>query len=135
MKGKFVRNILGDNYQLLSGWKTVNLINERLKQKTIGLTIEQERVLKDSFGDTGICGNLDMPFLAYSWEEKKPQGKNVWWRLTIPFLFLWVFFLLTPIVLPIKWLLTGNYALNGDSKIGVLTENWYNKVFSRKWWY
>lgn len=133
MKSKFVRSILGDNYQLLSGWKAVNLINEYLKQKTVGLTAEQERVLKESFGDSGICGNLDMPFLAYAWDEKPPQGKNVLWRLTIPFLFLWVFVVLTLLFLPFKWLLTGKYRLEGDSKIGIMTENWYNKVFKSKW--
>lgn len=133
MKSKFVRTILGDNYQLLSGWKAVNLINERLKQKTVGLTAEQERVLKESFGDSGIRGNLDMPFLAYAWDEKAPQGKNVWWRLTIPFLLIWVFVILALIVLPIKWVFTGKYQLGKWNKLGIITENWYNKVFKRKW--
>ncbi|MBP5723284.1 MAG: hypothetical protein J6X18_06900 [Bacteroidales bacterium] len=132
MKGTFVRNILGDKYQVLSGWKTVNLINDCLKQKNCWLTTEQERVLKDSFGDCGIHGNLEMPFLAFAWEEEKTQGKNMWWRLTTPFLLVWIYLILVPIVLPIKWLLTGKYYFERETKLGILTQNWYNKTIGRK---
>ncbi len=130
MKNWFVEN-LGDRYKLLSGWQTVELIDKCLKERTVGLSTEQRRVLIDSFGDSGIRGNLNMPFIAYAWDEEEPTGKS-WWRLTIPFFLVWVFVVFF-FLQPFKWVITGKYYVSQDSKIGKFNIAWYNKIFDRRW--
>ena len=130
MKNWFVEK-LGDRYKLLSGWQTVELIDKCLKERTVGLSTEQRRVLIDSFGDAGIRGNLNMPFIAYAWDEEKPTGKG-WWRLTIPLFFPYAL-IITFIVMPIKWVITGKRSFSQKSKINKFNIAWYNKIFDRRW--
>ena len=122
---------LGDRYQLLSGYDTVRIIKDILEKKNQPLTQEQYTALRESFGDSGIRGNLDMPFIAYRWDEEKPA--NSWyWRLTIPILYVYALILFF-VILPIKWLFTGKYYLAHESKLRQLHINWYNKIMDRKW--
>jgi hypothetical protein len=130
MKSWFVEK-LGDRYKVLSGWKTVDLIDKALKKHSNGLTTQQRRDLINEFGDSGLCGNLEMPFIAYAWEEEKPTGKNVW-RLTAPFFFVYALIVIG-IVSPIKWLITGKYYFSQKSKINIFNIGWYNKIFDRRW--
>ena len=66
----------------------MDLIDRALKKHSNGLTTQQRIDLINEFGDSGIHGNLGMPFIAYDWEEEEPKGKNVW-RLTAPFFFVY----------------------------------------------
>lgn len=130
MKSWFVEK-LGDRYKVLSGWKTVDLIDKALKKHSNGLTTQQRRDLINAFGNSGLRGNLEMPFIAYAWEEEEPTGKNVW-RLTAPFFFVYAIIIIG-IVLPIKWLITGKYSFSQKSKINIFNIGWYNKIFDRRW--
>jgi len=129
---KLIRN-LGDRYRLLSGFETVNLIDKALKKRTGGNGLEewQKRKLIEEFGNGGIRGNLDMPFLAYAWEEEETSG-NFGWRLTFP-LFLVFYIIECFICLPLKWVFTGKYYLSQKSWFGRFGMNWYNKIYNRKW--
>jgi hypothetical protein len=126
---KFMKH-LGDRYEVLSGWKTANLIIETMKERA-PLTSEQERVLKDEFGDSGMLGNLDMPFLAYSWKEEKKSG-SFGWRLTMPVFFILVL-LMYIFVLPIKWILTGYFGFKQEEKLGQFFVKWYQKIYNERW--
>lgn len=131
MGKKLVRN-LGDRYKILSGYEIVNLIDKALKETGEGLTPSQRRRLRESFGNSGILGNLDAPFIAYSWEEEKKDGPFIW-RLTFPIFFIYSMILFF-IVLPIKWLITGKYYLGQTSALGNFNMAWYNKIKDRHWY-
>lgn len=129
---KLIRN-LGDRYRLLNGYETVNLIDKVLKEKTGGRGLEewQKRDLKESFGCRGCHGNLDMPFIAYAWEEEEKSG-NFGWRLTYPF-FLIFSILVCFFILPLKWVFTGKYYFSQTSCLGRFGVNWRNKITNRHW--
>ena len=129
---KLIRN-LGDRYHLLSGLETVNLIDKVLKEETGGKGLEewQRRKLIEAFGNSGILGNLDMPFIAYAWKEEKVSG-NFGWRLTYPF-FLIFGIIESFIILPLKWVFTGKYYLSQKSWLGRFGVGWYNKITNRHW--
>lgn len=130
MKSKFVEK-LGDQYEIMSGYEVANEIDKIFKSTNYPLSSDQYRVLHSALGDGGNCGNLDMPFIAYKWEEKKNQTKW-YWRLTTPFLGIWrLIFVL--IILPAKWLFTGNLNFKQNSKLINFNTHWYNKVVGRKW--
>ena len=123
---------LGDRYEVLSGYETVELIHKALKEVDhVGLSYEQKQNLKIAFGNSGILGNLDMPFLAYSWKENKEVSKNPIWRLSYPFFVIYVILLLA-VFCPIKWIFTGTYSLQ-KGKLGEFNLKWYNKIFDRRW--
>jgi hypothetical protein len=130
MKSKFVEK-LGDQYELLSGYETATEVKNILKESNLPLSKEQFMALYNAFGDSGMCGNLDMPFIAYKWKEKENQTK--WqWRLTVPFFGIWwVIFVF--VILPFKWLFTGNLNFKQNSKLINFNTHWYNKVVGRKW--
>ena len=87
--------------------------------------------LKDEFGDSGMLGNLDMPFLAYSWKEEKKSG-SFGWRLTMPVFFILVL-LMYILVLPIKWILTGYFGFKQEEKLGQFFVKWYQKIYNERW--
>ena len=126
---KFMKH-LGDRYKVLSGRETANLIIKTMQERA-PLTEYQIYVLKDEFGNAGMCGNLDMPFIAYSWDEEKKSGNFVW-RLSTPFFYILVliFYIL---VLPIKWIFTGYFGFNNKSKLGKLFVKWYQKIHNEHW--
>jgi len=125
-----VRN-LGDRYKVLSGLQTAILIEETLEKEGCPLSDHQKRRLRDSFGNSGNRGNLDMPFIAYAWEEEKPSG-NIGWRISAPFMYLYAI-IMSFIIQPIKWVLTGKYYWGQKSPISRFGVNWYNKVTNRRW--
>ena len=127
---KFMKH-LGDRYKVLSGWETARIIEKTMKDGGAPLTDQQGRVLREEFGNSGILGNLDMPFLAYSWKEEKKAGKFIW-RLTAPIFFLYAFIIMIT-VLPLKWIFTGYYGLSRDSKFGQFNVNWYQKIYNERW--
>lgn len=130
MKSKFVEK-LGDQYEIMSGHEVANEINKIFKSANYPLSSGQYRVLHSTLGNGGICGNLDMPFIAYKWKEKENQTKW-YWRLSTPFLVIW-WLIFVLIILPAKWLFTGNTNFKQNSKLINFNTHWYNKVVGRKW--
>ena len=112
-------------FKRLTGWQVVNLIEKFLKENGESLTEEQGRLLRERWGmDSGIHGDLNLPFQAYTWEAVKYNGKPLM-RLTLP-LFIVFAILMTLIVRPIHWMLTGSWWF-GDSKSN------FESVIN-KWW-
>ena len=112
-------------FKRLSGWQVVNHIEKFLKEKGEPLTEDQRKELQYYWGmNSGIHGDLNLPFQAYTWEAVKYKG-NPLVRLTIP-VFIVFIILMTLIVRPIHWVLTGSWWF-GDSKSKLET-------FINKWW-
>lgn len=129
---KIVRN-LGDRYKLLDGYTTVELIHKALKDVDgKGLSYKQMRDLREAFGDKGSRGNLGMPFIAYSWNERGNSTKPMW-RLTLPFFAVYIL-LLFVIVLPVKWIVTGKVYFSENNWFTRFNTNWYNRIFDKKWY-
>ena len=112
-------------FKRLSGWQVVNHIEKFLKEKGEPLTKEQGKLLRECWGmDSGIHGDLNLPFQAYTWEAVKYKG-NPLVRLTFPIFVVFVI-LMTLIVRPVHWILTGSWWF-GDSKSNF-------ESFINKWW-
>lgn len=112
-------------FNRLSGWQVVNHIEKFLKEKGEPLTDEQIKALRYYWGmDSGIHGDLNLPFQAYTWEAVKYKGKPLV-RLTLPF-FIVFGILMTIIVRPIHWVLTGSWWF-GESMSNI-------ESFINKWW-
>ena len=112
-------------FKRLSGWQVVNHIEKFLKEKGEPLTEEQRKALQYYWGmDSGIHGDLNLPFQAYTWEAVKYNGKPLV-RLTLPIFVVFVI-LMTLIVRPVHWILTGSWWF-GDSKSNF-------ESFINKWW-
>ena len=112
-------------FKRLSGWQVVNHIENFFKENGEPLTEEQVRLLRNRWGlSSGIHGDLNLPFQSYTWEAVKYKGKPLV-RLTIPVFFIFII-LMTLIVRPIHWVLTGSWWF-GDSKSKL-------ESFINKWW-
>ena len=112
-------------FKRLSGWEVVSKIERFLNENGEPLTKEQWRLLLNDWGmASGIHGDLNLPFQAYTWEAVKYNGKPLV-RLTLPFFIVFAI-LMTLIVRPIHWVLTGSWWF-GDSKSKLET-------FINKWW-
>ena len=130
MKSKFVEK-LGDQYEIMSGHAVTNEINKIFKMSNCPLSSEQYRALHSALGSNSICGNSDMSFIVYTWKEKDNQTKW-YWRLSAPFFGIW-WLIFALIILPAKWLFTGNINFKQNSKLINFNMHWYNKVVGRKW--
>ena len=116
-------------FKRLTGWQVVNHIEKFLKEKGEPLTKEQGRLLRERWGmDSGIHGDLNLPFQAYTWEAVKYKG-NPLVRLTLPFFIVFVI-LMTLVVRPIHWMLTGSWWFgNSNSKIESFINKWWINMF------
>ena len=130
MKSKYVEK-LGDQYEIMSGHAVANEINKIFKMSNCPLSSEQYRALHSALGSNIICGNSDMSFIVYTWKEKENQTKW-YWRLSAPFFGIW-WLIFVLIILPAKWLFTGNINFKQNSKLINFNMHWYNKVVGRKW--
>ena len=111
-------------FKRLPGWQVVNHIEKFFKENGRPLTKEQESLLGYWGMDSGIHGDLNLPFQAYTWEAVKYNGKPLV-RLTLP-LFIVFVILMTLIVRPINWVLTGSWWF-GDPNTKI-------ESFINKWW-
>lgn len=112
-------------FKRLSGWQVVNHIEKFLKENGEPLTKEQGRLLRERWGmDSGIHGDLNLPFQAYTWEAVKYNGKPLV-RFTLPIFVVFVI-LMTLIVRPVHWILTGSWWF-GDPNTKI-------ESFINKWW-
>ena len=91
------------------------------------LTNDQEQTLKIVLGDSGMLGNLDMPFQAYKWENIPPNGRNALWRLSIIF-YLVTLILTIPIVF-ICWCVSGKSYLPRKWKFTKILIKWEQNIF------
>lgn len=115
-------------FKRLSGWQVVNHIEKFLKEKGEPLTDEQIKALHYYWGmDSGIHGDLNLPFQAYTWEAVKYNGKPMV-RLTLPFFIVFVI-LMTLIVRPIHWVLTGSWWFGESSNIESFINKWWINMF------
>lgn len=112
-----------NRYKVLSGYETVNVISDLLKDFQ-PLTNEQKRYLMEVFGNTGVNGNLNMPFQFYSWEHEKKKGSSILWRLTLPLLFV-----VTLVCIIIKFIFYGKTSFNQNGKCGLILNKWNEKIF------
>ena len=122
-------SIFLQRYKRLYGTEIKNAIIHFFDENEAPLTDQQKWVLLESC-ETGMYGDLDMPFQAYSWEKNVSETTNVWWRLTIPFFFL--MWLLMAILMPFKWLLTGKWHYGPEDICMPLLRKWYYKLFGEK---
>ena len=112
-------------FKRLSGWQVIKHIDDFLTKNGEPLTKEQWSLLLEDWGmASGIHGDLNLPFQAYTWEAVKYNGKPLV-RLTLPFFIVFAI-LMTLIVRPIHWVLTGSWWF-GDSKSKL-------ESFINKWW-
>ena len=112
-------------FKRLSGWQVVSQIERFLNKNGEPLTKEQWRLLLEDWGmASGIHGDLNLPFQAYTWEAVKYNGKPLV-RFTLP-IFIVFIILMTLIVRPIHWILTGSWWFS-DSKSKL-------ESFINKWW-
>ena len=124
-----MNSIFYRKFKRLSGWQVVSHIERFLKEKGEPLTEQQWRLLRDNWGmASGIHGDLNLPFQAYTWEAVKYNGKPLV-RLTLP-IFIVFLILVTLIVRPIKWILTGSWWFgDANSKIESFINKWWINMF------
>ena len=116
-------------FKRLSGWQVVNHIENFFKENGEPLTEEQGRLLRNRWGfASGIHGDLNLPFQAYTWEAVKYNGKPLV-RLTLPFFIVFAI-LMTLIVRPIHWMFTGSWWFGEtNSKIESFINKWWINMF------
>ena len=116
-------------FKRLSGWQVIKHIDDFLTKNGEPLTKEQWSLLLEDWGmASGIHGDLNLPFQAYTWEAVKYKG-NPLVRLTIPFFIVFVI-LMTLIVRPINWVLTGSWWFGEpNSKIESFINKWWINMF------
>ena len=120
-------NIFYNKHKRLSGWQVVNHIEEFLKQNECPLTSEQKRQLQNNWGSSvGFYGDLGLPFQAYTWEKIRYKY-NTLVRLTLP-LFVVFFILMTFLIRPIHWVITGSWWLKSKLIEGFI-KKWYVGIF------
>lgn len=127
-------NVFYKKYKRLSGLQVCDEIIDFFKSldkdfnmDKYSLTDDQIRKLKYYWGDdTGIYGDHGLPFQAYMW--KKQESKGSWLRITFPFFVVFVI-LMTLIVRPVHWLLTGNWWFGDKSKLEDFIARWDVSIF------
>ena len=115
-------------YRRLSGMTVVRHIESFLKDSDCPLTAEQKRQLSIHWGENiGNCGDLGLPFQAYSWEKEK-NAVNPIARLTFPLLILFII-LMTFVIRPINWIIRGSWWFGNHSKIEMFCNKWWIAIF------
>ena len=124
MSGVFYRK-----FKRLTGWQVVNHIENFFKENGEPLTEDQRKELQYYWGlDSGIHGDLNLPFQAYTWEAVRYKG-NPLVRLTIP-VFIAFIILMTLIVRPIHWVLAGSWWFgDSNSKLESFINKWWINMF------
>lgn len=127
-------NVFYKKYKRLSGLQVCDEIIDFFKSldkdfnlDKYSLTDDQIRKLRYYWGDdTGMYGDHGLPFQAYMW--KKQESKGSWLRITFPFFVVFVI-LMTLIVRPVHWLLTGNWWFGDKSKLEDFIARWDVSIF------
>ena len=127
-------NVFYKKYKRLSGLRVCDEIIDFFKSldkdfnlDKYSLTDDQIRKLRYYWGDdTGMYGDHGVPFQAYMWKKQEPKGS--WLRITFPFFVVFVI-LMTLIVRPVHWLLTGNWWFGDKSKLEDFIARWDVSIF------
>ena len=127
-------NVFYKKYKRLSGLQVCDEIIDFFKSldkdfnlDKYSLTDDQIRKLRYYWGDdTGMYGDHGLPFQAYMW--KKQESKGSWLRITFPFFVVFII-LMTLIVRPVHWLLTGNWWFGDKSKLEDFIARWDVSIF------
>ena len=127
-------NVFYKKYKRLSGLQVCNEIIDFFKSldkdfnlDKYSLTDDQIRKLRYYWGDdTGMYGDHGLPFQAYMWKKQKSKGS--WLRITFPFFVVFII-LMTLIVRPVHWLLTGNWWFGDKSKLEDFIARWDVSIF------
>ena len=127
-------NVFYKKYKRLSGLQVCDEIidffkslDKDFKMDKYSLTDDQIRQLRYYWGDdTGMYGDHGLPFQAYMW--KKQESKGSWLRITFPFFVVFII-LMTLIVRPVHWLLTGNWWFGDKSKLEDFIARWDISIF------
>lgn len=115
-------------YRRLSGMTVVRHIESFLQERGCPLSVEQKRQLSNHWGENiGNCGDLGLPFQAYTWDKVKYNGNWIA-RLTFPLFALFII-LMTFVIRPINWLIRGTMWFGRDSKIEILCDKWWIAIF------
>ena len=115
-------------YRRLSGMTVVRHIESFLQESECPLTEYQKRQLSIHWGENiGNCGDLGLPFQAYTWDKVKYTG-NPLARLTFP-LFILFIILMTSVIRPIHWLIRGSWWFGKDSKVEDFCNKWWIAIF------
>ena len=123
-----MRSIFYKKYKRLSGMTVVRHIESFLKEYDAPLTDYQKYQLMSHWGeDIGNCGDLGLPFQAYTWNEVVYKGRPIA-RLTFPLLVLFII-LMTFVIRPIHWLIRGSWWFGKDSKIEEFCNKWWIAIF------
>lgn len=122
-------NVFYKKYRRLSGLQVCDEIIDFFKSldKDLKLDDDQIRQLRYYWGDdSGMYGDHGLPFQAYMW--KKQESKGSWLRITFPFFVVFVI-IMTLIVRPVHWLLTGNWWFGDKSKLEDFIARWDVSIF------
>lgn len=122
-------NVFYKKYRRLSGLQVCDEIIDFFKSldKDLKLDDDQIRQLRYYWGDdSGMYGDHGLPFQAYMW--KKQESKGSWLRITFPFFVAFVI-IMTLIVRPVHWLLTGNWWFGDKSKLEDFIARWDVSIF------
>lgn len=127
-------NVFYKKYKRLSGLRVCDEIIDFFKSldkdfnlDKYSLTDDQIHKLRYYWGDdTGMYGDHGLPFQAYMW--KKQESKGSWLRITFPFFVVFII-LMTLIVRPVHWLLTGNWWFGDKSKLEDFIARWDVSIF------
>lgn len=127
-------NVFYKKYKRLSGLQVCDEIIDFFKSldkdfnlDKYSLTDDQIRKLRYYWGDnTGMYGDHGLPFQAYMW--KKQESKGSWLRITFPFFVVFII-LMTLIIRPVHWLLTGNWWFGDKSKLEDFIARWDVSIF------
>lgn len=122
-----MNKIFRHKYKTLSGWDVSGEIIKLMRDSYTPLTKDQERELRKMLGDSGVNGNLDMPFQAYRWENEYPTGKSKLWRLSVI-----LYFIVSTLLLPVIfgcWCMTGNLRTPKNWKLTKMMICWEQNIF------
>lgn len=116
--------IFEKRYDVLDGSEVAKRISD-IFEKQCPLSDYQKDWLRRSLGDSGMCGNLDMPFQAYEW-ERNIRKKTDLQRISTPFVVLMNILMLL-VVCPMHFLFTGKFFIDCNNK-------WFEPLYKCNKW-
>lgn len=119
-------SIFLQKFDRLQGYQIKNALIDFFNNNEAPLTDKQRLMLTDAC-ERGMYGDLDLPFQAYKWKKNDSETSNMWWRISIPFYF--IYWLLMVILMPFKWLFTGKWYYDPDSRYIAPLRKWYCQIF------
>lgn len=118
-----------NRYKPCSSMEVIRMINDTLKTEGAEpLSRKQESALSRNWDMRGMYGNLGVPFQVYLWKKEEKTGTSFWWRLTFPLFYIFGIILVYYIGGLFRWLFTGRFQMNPNSKLYEVLERWERRV-------